>query len=159
MDVVQEALDDELGSRVRALGVRGTVFADRRRGAVAVDRGTGTEHHRLDAVGGHPLQETSRAGHVVLVVAQRLGNGFADGFEGGEVKDGIETVVGEGPVEADGVANVAYHDRNVSVRYTSDGLDSRAGSVREVVEDDHVVPGGEEFDGCVAADIAGAAGH
>ncbi len=41
-------------------------------------------------MGVHHLQQIERAGDVVAVVAQRLGNGFADGLQRREVDDGVD---------------------------------------------------------------------
>ena len=107
---------------------------------------------------GHSLQQAGRAGDVVLVVAQRLGGGLADGFERGEVENRVEAVGGERPIEAGRIPNVAFHERNVSAREIPDGFDRGTGPVREVVEHDDVVSSGDQFDGGVAADVARAAG-
>ena len=66
---------------------------------VAVNGGGGGENELLDAVGLHRLEEVEGAGDVVVVVLERLFDGFGDGFESGEVDDEVKMGMVEDLVE------------------------------------------------------------
>lgn len=57
----------------------------------------------------HGLQQGDRAAHVVFVVAQWLGHGFAHGLECGEVDHLADGVLGKQPVQRGAVAHIAFH--------------------------------------------------
>ncbi len=67
---------------------------------VAVNGGGGGENKLLHIVGLHRLEEVEGTGDVVVVVFERLFDGFGDGFEAGEVDDKIKMRMVENLVES-----------------------------------------------------------
>ena len=66
---------------------------------VAVNGGGGGENELFHTVRLHRLEEVEGAGDVVVVVLERLFDGFGDGFEAGEVDDKVKTGMVENLVE------------------------------------------------------------
>ena len=66
---------------------------------VAVNGGGGGENELLHIVGLHRLEEVEGAGDVVVVVLERLFDGFGDGFEAGEMDDKVKMGMVENLVE------------------------------------------------------------
>ena len=66
---------------------------------VAINSGGGGENEPLHIVGLHRLEEVEGAGDVVVVVLERLFDGFGDGFEAGEMDDKVKMGMVENLVE------------------------------------------------------------
>ena len=92
--VGQDARGKDLGGAVGVGGAaHGEILADGHAGGVAVDRGGGGEDDVVAVVAAHDIQDVQRAGQVVGVVLDGLGNALADGLVGGELDDSVNVLV------------------------------------------------------------------
>jgi hypothetical protein len=155
--VAQDVFDHQLAAAVGIRGRQREVFGDRHRGRIAVHGRRGAEHERLDAEFRHRLEQHDTAGHVVVVIAQRLGHRLADGFQAGEVDHGIDLVGGKSRFHRRAVADVGLDQFKGLAGNLLNALLHRALGIREVVDHDHVVPGILQLDDGVGTDIAHAA--
>ncbi len=157
-DVGQHALDHGLRRAVRIGGADRKVLADRQRVRIAVDGGRRTEHQPLDVGPRHRVDQRQRAGHVVVVVHQRLCDRLADRLQAREVDHRDDRVRREDTFERGRVAHVGLDEDRRGPRDALDAPDRFALAVDEVVDDDRHEAGGQQFDAGVRADVAGAAG-
>ena len=93
--VKEHLLDHGFAVAVGVGGLDAFLLGDGYTLGVAVDCGRGAEYQGLAAMLLHALQEADCRIEVVIVITQWLGDGFAHGFEAGEVDDGVEAAGGE----------------------------------------------------------------
>ena len=110
------------------------------------------------------IAQHERAGHVVPVVLERLGDALAHGLEAGEVDDRVDVVRVEDAGERVAVEDVVFveHEAAVVGGEPGDGADAferHFARVAEVVHHHDVVSAREQFDHRVAADESRAARH
>ena len=74
---------------------------------------------RLHAMLAHRVEQRDRADDVVLVVAQRIRDRFADRLEPGEMDDGVDRVLAENPIERVAVADVRVDECRPTARRSS----------------------------------------
>jgi hypothetical protein len=70
----------------------------------------------------------------------------------------IEGVIGEQDRQRRRVAQIGLHEARLMPGNVADARERRPLAVLEIVDDDDIVPGGEELDAGVAADVTGATG-
>ena len=154
----EDVLDHEFAA---AIGIgRGTreVFADRDAGWVAIDGGGGGEDEGLDIGPAHGGEQLRCAVNVVVVILKRLFDGFADGFESGEVHHRGDGVAGKDAFEQRRIANVAFDEARALAAERFQPVDDIGAAVAEIVENEQVMPGLRQRNAGVRADVAGAAG-
>ena len=93
--VKEHLLDHGFAVAVGIGGLDAFLLGDGYALGVAVDCGRGAEYQGLAAMLLHTLQEADCGIEVVIVITQRLGDGFTYGFEAGEVDDSVEAASGE----------------------------------------------------------------
>ena len=153
---------DALGEHLRgAVGVRGAadgeILADGHAGGVAVDRGGGGEDDVVAVVAAHDVQNVQRAGQIVGVVLDGLGNALADGLVGGELDDTVNVLVlGKDLLHGVLVGHVGLDKTEVLAGDLLDAGQGLGAGVVVVIGYNDVVPCGQKFHTGVAADVAGA---
>lgn len=146
VEVAQHVLDHQLAAAVGIGGRERMLLGQRQELGLTIDGGRRAEDQGLDAGGAHGLQQAQAADDVVVVVVERLLRRFADGLEAGKVDDGAAAVRAQHGLDGWLVAHVATHHGQ---RLAGDALHAlqRLGvAVAEVVEDDDVVAGLQQFD-------------
>lgn len=96
---------------------------------------------------------------VVAVVFEGFLDRLADGFRGGEVDHRVEFILFEDLAEGFAVAAVDLDEGDVDAGDLAYALDGAHVAVGEVVDDDDVVTGIDQFHGGVRADVTGTAAH
>ena len=92
--VGQDALGKDLGGAVGVGGAaHGEILADGHAGGVAVDGGRGGEDDVVAVMAAHNVQNVQRAGQVVGVVLNGLGNAFAYSLVGGKLDNAVNVLV------------------------------------------------------------------
>ena len=166
VEVAQNAFEHALRLAVGIGGlVLGAGFGDGDELRLAVDGGARGEHDVLHAVGARYVAEYERAGNVVPVVLERLGNALANGFIAGEVDYGVHLVRGEDVFERLAVEDARLIElQAIGLRALCDAGDGAnaverdLARVAQVVNHDDGVAAIEQLHAGVAADEAGAAG-
>src|SRR5208282_492513 len=106
----------------------------------------------------HRLEQRHGPTDIVMVIEQRLGDGFAHGLETGEVDHGGDGMRSEDATQRSAVANVgALENRRVTCD-AADALDDERMTIDEIIDDDDAEASAEEFDAGVRTDISGATG-
>ena len=90
----------------------GAFFGNRDDGRIAVNRGGRTENEVLATVITHGIQQYERGVHVVLVVFERLGDGFAHSFEACKMDAGVKFIFAKNFVHGNGVTDVGIYKRD-----------------------------------------------
>ena len=157
-EVAEDVLDHQLGRAVGVGGREGEVLPDRDRFGRAVNSGGGAEDQVLDPVFLHQLTEDEGAGDVVVVVAERLGDAFADRLEAREMDDRVDLGLGKDLFKTLAVEEVDLVEFEVLAGDLADAVEGLGLGVDKVVDNDEFLPAFEKLDAGVGADIAGAAG-
>ena len=140
LQVSEDLLDHQLAFTVRALRSPGReAFDIRDFWLVAVHGGGGAENKVFHARGAHGGNEFQCAGHVVVVVFQRLGDGFADGFQAGEMDHRFNSVIVKDFRHQRFVTNVAFDKGGAFPAETFNDWQYAAFTVAEIVENNHFV--------------------
>ena len=158
--IAQHGFDDVLG---RAVGVGGGAgghgFVDRHPRRIAVHGGRRAEHYRKHAGGGHFFKQNQAAADVVVVILERFLHALAHRFERGKVDHAVDLLLGKHAAQQGAVADVALIKRRVAAADFGDAFQNGRRGIAEVVEQDGVVAGGQQFDGGMRTDKAGGAGN
>src|SRR6056297_2894599 len=104
--ISQDLLDHQLAPAIRVHRNPRMRFLNEFRHGFAEDRRGRREHQLLDAVALHRLQQRDRAGHVIVVILQRLHDRFANQRLGAEMHHGIESALREKGIQCRAIANV-----------------------------------------------------
>ena len=137
----------------------GTRLRKRQRDRVTVHRCGGAENQASDAVPAHDLQKRERTVQVASVILERLLYRLAHRLIAREVHDRVNGMPLKNPPQRRGVSDIDPVGRHAP---SSDPLNAGGylrGAVAEIVRDDHVISGSEQFDGDMAADISRSAGQ
>ncbi len=89
----------------------------------------------LDAVGLHGLEEIESAGDVVVVIAERLFDGFGDSFEPSEMNDEVEMGAGEDLVEGFVIEEVDFVEGGFGAGDLGDFIEDFLLAINEIVDD------------------------
>ena len=149
-EILKDQFHHELGARIGGAGLQRRVLSDDEVLVGGVDGGRRAEQEPLDAVALQGGQQGDGLGDVVLVVGQRLGNGFRHDDLRGAVHDGIDLLLPEEPVQQGVVGDVALIEGALADEFAAPG--------GEIVEDDDVVARVLTGRGDGAADVSGPAG-
>ena len=110
----------------------------------------------------HDIKKGEGIAQVVCVVLDRLGNGFANGLEAGKVNDKVNGVLIKDAVQCICVVDVCLVERKaLSVffsHYGFDAIDNLCRSIGEVINNNSLVAGIEQFNNGMAANKARATG-
>ena len=156
--VVQDVFGHLLRVAVgRGGGFAGRLLRDGQCVGLAVDRRRRREEDVWPAELLHQRADVHERREVVAVIFERFGDRLADSLVGGEVDDGAEIVFFEDASQRRFVAGVDPLEGNVDARDAPHTLDGRRLRVGEVVDDDRVVSGGDQFHGGMRADVSGTA--
>ena len=140
LQVGQDLLNHQLAFTVRALRRTGReAFDVRDFGLVAVDGRGGAENKVFHARGAHGGNEFQCAGYVVVVVLERLSDGFSDGFQAGEMDHRFNGVIVENFRHQRFVTNVAFDKGGAFPAETFNDWQYAALTVAEIVENNHFV--------------------
>ena len=150
--ILEHPLDHQFRPSVGGDGSQRRLLADRFGGSLAVDsRGRGEDeiaHSALDRA----FDQIARLGHIVEVIAERVGDRFRNDDLGRKMGDRLDLVLLDEPADQAAVAKIADRERR---RFRN-----RPGEPgREVVDDDDLLAGVDQSQRHVTADIAGAAGN
>ena len=107
----------------------------------------------------HGVEQIQGAGHVGLVVPQRLLGGLAHSLQTREVNHGVGANLLEEGLHALEVEQINLVEFGSAAGQLGDALEGLFGGVGEVIHDDDVVACLEQFKYSVGADVAGAAGN
>lgn len=158
--VLDEAFDHRFAGAIGVAGLPARqAFVVRHGRVFAIHGGRGAEHQPMDARAGHGLAEGERPCNVGSIVGQRLRHAVADGLEASKMDDGVNASLGEKPVEAIGIVDVAFDEVRPLPGQARHALQGGAVAVDEIVEHGHPVAVVEQLDESVGADVSGAAGH
>ena len=102
---------------------------------VAIDGGRRGEDEVFDIVGLHGLEEIESAGDVVVVIAERLFDGFGDGFEPSEMNDEVEMSAGEDLVEGFAIEEVDFVEGGLGAGDLGDSVEDFLLAIDEIVDD------------------------
>jgi hypothetical protein len=144
---LEHPLDHQLGLAVDALGVESDGLVDRVALGRAVHRGRRGEDEALDAGALQRVEERERPADVVAEVPGRLVHRLTDGLQRGEVDAGVDVVLRDELLDEHAIVDVADDERRTQHR--------RLVAVAEVVEDEHLTPGGAQRADGVRPDVAG----
>ena len=150
--ILQHPFHHQLGAAVGRHGLQRPVLGDVAGVGLAVDGRRRGEDELPDAGPHRALDEVAGLGGVVEVIAERVRDRFRHHDAGGEMRDGVDAVLGEGPLHQRLVAEIALHQGG-GLRHGG----AKAG--RQVVDDDDGLARIEQRQHHVAADVAGAARH
>ena len=157
IQILQNLFDDQLGAAIRVGGRGWKVLFDRYAVRIAVDGRGRAENNILYLVTLHRLKQVDAAGDVVFVVVQRDLRRLPHRLESGEVDHGLYVVFGEDSVQSLAVADVGLVETEIFAGYLFYPFQRIGGAVAEVVDDDDLMAGLQQFHTGVAADVAGAA--
>ena len=158
-EVAEDLFGHVLGPAVGIGAAAGdAVLGERHLVRAVVDRGGGGEHDLLGVELAERLGERDRGVQVVVVVFQRLRDGFADRLQPGEMDGAVDLVLGEDAFERGAVADIRLIENDFLPGDLLDAVQGFRVGVVEVVDDDHVHALVEEFDAGVASDVSGSAG-
>ena len=159
LDVGNDAFEEELCRAVRIECSRGATFVQRHFFRHTVNRCRGGKHDVAATVFFHQIEQVERSRHIVVVVEQRLGDGFADGFQPSKVDDGVKFMRFENFFESRVVEQIDFVEFRRLAREFRAALDGFFLRVVKVVDNRDVVACLEQFDDGVRADVAGASGN
>jgi hypothetical protein len=135
----QDALDHLLGVAI-GVGRPGRCVLVQRHGCCgAVHRGRRREHQAAHPGCGHGLGQRDRGTQVDAEVAQRFGDGLADGLEAGEVDDAIDGIGVEHRFEAGPVGDVELDEGDFASGDVGHGVERLDRAVGQIVHDNDVV--------------------
>ena len=154
-DLFQHGLGAAVG--IRDFSLR-AVLGDRDKGRVPVDRGAGGEHDALHAVAPHAVAEDQGPGDIVVIVFQRLVDRLTHCLQAGEMNDRVDLFLFKDRVQLLPVQNADLIEPDLLSRDLRDPVQGLAAGVYQVVDDNDLIPGVQEFNTGVASDKAGAAG-
>ena len=159
--VGQDALGKHLGGAVGVRGAaHGEILADGHAGGVTVDGGRGGEDDVVAVVTAHDIQNVQRAGQIVGVVLDGLGNALTHSLVGGELDHAVDVLVlGEDLLNGGFVGHVSLDKAEVLACDLLDAGQSLGAGVVVVIGHDNVVPSGQKFHTGVAADVTGATAY
>ena len=157
LDVREHALEEELRRPVGIERSRRAAFVQRHFFRHAVNRRRGREHDVAAAVFFHQREQIERSRHVVVVIEQRLGDGFADGLQPGEMNHRVEMRFFENLFERREVEQVDLVELRRFSRELRAALHGFFLRIVEVVDDGDVIACLKQFDDRMRADVAGAA--
>ena len=107
----------------------------------------------------HGGRQREQAVQIRIVIGERLGDRFADGFQGREVNHGIDAVLRENRFQHIAIAHVAFIEDRFGSGNGGDALDHFFGAVAEIVQADDVVSGRQQRAPGVGTDITGRTGQ
>ncbi|ABX22043.1 hypothetical protein SARI_02166 [Salmonella enterica subsp. arizonae serovar 62:z4,z23:-] len=114
-------------------------FDVRNFGLIAINGGGGAKNKVFNVGRTHGADQPQRTVDVVVIVLQRPGDRFADGFQAGKVNHGIYSVIVQNFGYKRFVANIAFDKGRVLTAQTFDNGQYAAFAVAEVIEDDDVM--------------------
>lgn len=82
----------------------------------------------------HGLKQADGSANIVLVVAQRFGDRFADSFETSQVNDGIYLVRGQERCDGLGLGQIEFSKWHVGVGNRRNSIEHSWRAVRKIVE-------------------------
>ena len=127
---------------------------------VTVDGGRGGEDDVVAVVAAHDIQNVQRAGQIVGVVLDGLGNALTNSLVGGELDHAVDVLVlGEDLLNGRFVGHVSLDKAEVLACDLLDAGQSLGAGVVVVIGHDNVVPSGQKFHTGVAADVTGATAY
>ena len=140
LQIGQDLLHHQLAFAVRALRRPGReAFNVRDFRLIAVDGGGRAKDEVFDVGRTHGGDETQGAVDVVVVILERLSNGFTDRFQTCEVDHRFNGVVVKDLGHQRFVTDVAFHERRVFTAKTFNHRQHAALTVAQVVENDDVM--------------------
>ena len=148
--IAQHPFAHELGGAVGIDGTRRRLFARIAVLGHAVHRRGGGKHELFHAVLETGLQQAAGRAGVVAVVLERQRHGFGHDGVGGEMHDGIDSVLRQQPRDQHMISDIADHQFAGGHRL--------AKALPQVIEDDDLLAGLAQLPDHVAADVAGPAG-
>ena len=151
---VQHLLADDLGLSIRVHRVQGRGFRCRYLVGQAVDRGRGGKHQAATARRFHRAQKRGQPADIHVEVIQRPHHAFAHRLEGGEMHHGFDPLLDQNARQEGLVAHIALDQLHRPSGDLRQPVGHRAPRVCETVEDHHLVPGFDQGDMGVRADIA-----
>ena len=159
--VGEDALGKHLGGAVGVGGgPGGEILGDGHAGGVAVDGGRGGEDEVVAVMTAHDVQDVERAGQVVGVILDGLGDALAHGLVGGELDDAVDVGVGgKDALHRRFVGHVGLDKAEILAGDLFDAGQRFGAGVVEVIRHDDVVPCGQKLHAGVAADVAGATAY
>ena len=105
----------------------------------------------------HGLHQLQRAGKIVVVIFQRLFDGFANGLQAREVNHRVDRLSRESDVQRLRVAQIALNKRKILAGNLADAVQRLRFGVAEVIDDDNLMSFFQQFHAGMAANIARAA--
>ena len=151
LHVLESTLDRQLRGSVSINRALRMGLHDWRFHRFAVGRARRRKHEAAHRLGRHRFEHRQRAGHIVAVVLDRIGNRFADVEKRRKVHHGADPVLAQRAPHPVDVADLAFDQVAKSHGATMAG--------GEVVVRHGAVAGAAERLGGVAPDVAGPAGH
>ena len=147
----QRSLEGPLGLAIRVDRREGGILADRHHGRDAIDGGRRADDEASHAGFAKGLEEGHATGDVLAVIDGGVGDGLPDQRPGRAVQDGVDRRRLEQGPHAGRVAVAALDE--------ADARDDRSAVAHaQVVEDNHVVAGGDERLDGDGSHVAGSAG-
>ena len=159
--IFQNALGESLGGAIGVGGAaHGEILTDGHTGRIAIHRCAGGEHKVFAVITAHHIQNVQGAVEVVGIIFNGLGNAFAHSLIGRKLDHRINIgVFGKDLFHLCLIRHVGFHKTEVfacDLLYTAHSLG--AGIVK-VIRHHNVIPGCEQLNAGVAANIAGAAAY
>ena len=157
--VKEHLLDHGFAVAVGVGGLDAFLLGDGYALGVTVNCRRGAEYQGFAVVLLHTLQEADCGIEVVIVIAQRLGDGFAHGFEAGEVDDGVEAAGGEYLGKGCLVAEVDEMPGEVFTRELAHSVQGLLRTIAKIIDDADFEAGFEQGERGVRADVSSATGE
>ena len=147
--VGQDLLAPQFGAAIGGDGRRRLRLGDRPRAGVAIDGAGAGEDEGVHARGPHPAQQAEQPADIVAIVVQRRSHRFRHDGGGGEMQDGADVMLDQGPTHQFGVPNIPLNQRTPAHKGPAAG--------RQIVQDDGTISGDSQGLAHMGADIARAA--
>ena len=140
LQVGQDLLNHQLTFAVRALrGAGRETFDIGDLRLIAIDRCGRAENEVFNVGRAHGIHQTKRAIDVVIVVLQRFGDGFANGFQSREVDDCFDCMIVQDFSQQCFITNITLDKQGGFAPQAFKHRHDTAFTVTQIVEDDDVV--------------------
>lgn len=97
--------------------------------------------------------------HVVVVITQRLGHGFADRLQAGKMDYRIKAMPGKKRLHRFPVADVDFRKCGPAPDDAFNAIKHCCLAVAKIIDDENLESGQHQLDSCMRADVAGAASN